>query len=162
MRLFLTLLAVLTISPAYAQDAETSADTVEEAATTDAADDPTYERRLALAKEMHEIWPVRLKVESALDRAARGAPPQRRAAFKAAMRHAIKFEVLEEESIDAMVKIFTTEELQEMVAFYGSPTGRSISAKIDEYQSELSPSFTRMMDKALMDVKTGSAPGNIQ
>lgn len=136
--------------PAFAKD-KIEADT-----------DPTYERRLELAKEMHEIWPTRLKVEQALDRATVGLPEERRAAFKAAMRKAIKYKVLEEDSIDAMVKLFTVEELEDMVKFYGSSNGRAVSLKIDAYQAEIAPSFTRMMDKALMDIKTGSAPGDIR
>lgn len=145
--LLLIALSFLVVSPALAQEEKA---------------DATYDRRVELAKEMHEIWPVRLKVEKALDRAAHRVPLQKRAAFKSAMRHAIKYELLEEDSINAMVKTFTVEELEAMVAFYGSPNGRSISAKIESYQNEISPSFTRMMDKALMDVKTGSTPGDIQ
>lgn len=163
MRYLLTLLAVLIVSPAYAQDeAAGSGETQVEAEQETAADDPTYERRLELARQMHEIWPTRLKVEKALNHAASKMPVQNRAAFKSGMRQAIKYKLLEEDSIDAMVKVFTVEELEAMVEFHGSEIGRAVNSKIDLYQAEIAPSFTRMMDKALMDVKTGSTPGNIQ
>jgi len=123
-------------------------------------EDPTLERRYELSEQMHEIWPVRPKVENALNVVARQAPEDERLAFKAAMRKAIQFDKLEEESIEAMADIFTVEELEAMVAFYGSPEGRSVSEKTDDYQAAIRPVIARMMDGALLDVRTGNVPGN--
>lgn len=164
MRFFLGfVLALMLILPAYAQEEEAQPvqeEKVEMPAVSFSEEE--YERKLALAEEMHQIWPVRIKVEKALDRAALSLPPEERAVFKASMRKAIKFRLLEEDSINAMMKVFSVDELQAMVDFYGSSTGRAISAKTDMYQQEISPTFTRMMDKALMDIKTGAAPGDVR
>lgn len=122
-------------------------------------EDPTYEQRLELSEQMHDIWITRLRVEKALDKVALRLPESERAPFKAAMRRVINFDVLEQESIDAMAEIFTADELKAMVEFYGSSAGRSISTKMDAYEEIMSPVYTQMLDKALVDIKFGEAPG---
>lgn len=130
-------------------------------AQTEKAEDATYAQRYEQALKMHEIWPTRLKVEQAIDKVAQQLPLADQDSFKAAMRRAVKFDQLEQESITAMVDIFTLEELTGMVEFYGSAHGRSITAKTQAYQDRISPVYTQMLDKALMDTKTGNAPGQI-
>lgn len=112
-------------------------------------------QRLELSEKMHDIWPVRTKVEDALDIASESFPEEERAKFKAGMRKAIKYDQLEEESIAAMAKLFTAAELQAMVNFYGSPEGRAVAAKTDDYMRALEPVMTRMLDQALIEVRTG-------
>jgi len=114
-----------------------------------------YENRLELSRQMHEMWPVRPKIETVLDRIAEQIEPQNRMRFKSAMRKAIKFQALEEASIDAMADIFTSDELTAMIAFYGSKEGRSVSFKTDDYERALQPVMTKMIDKALLDTKLG-------
>jgi hypothetical protein len=115
-----------------------------------------YEERLDLARKMHEIWPIRPRIEAALDSLSEQVDAANRAKFKAAMRQAIKFEALEEASVDAMADIFTVKELQAMIEFYGSKEGRSVSHKTEDYERAIQPVMTRMLDKSLLDVKLGS------
>lgn len=119
------------------------------------------QERRALAQEMHEIWPIRPRIENVLDEFSETLTFEERPTFKAAMRRAIKFDRLEKESIEAMAKIFTKQELEAMVAFYGSPIGRSVNAKTEDYQTLIEPVITEMLDQALMDIRTGNAPGSI-
>lgn len=119
------------------------------------AENGGFAKRQELAQSMHDIWPVRLQVEEALEDLALAYPSQQRAVFKSAMRRAIKYKELERSSVNAMAENFSQDELQAMVDFYGSKVGRSISAKIDDYQQLVEPSITRMLDAALMDVKIG-------
>lgn len=156
--LFLALCLIST--PAMAQEVTAPAPETgtPAAATTPAdvsapADDMT--QRIALAEKMHDIWPVRTKVEDALDIAAQSFPEDQRDKFKSGMRKAIKYDQLEEESIAAMAKLFTVAELQKMVDFYGSPEGKSVSAKTDDYMKALEPVMTKMLDQALIEVRTG-------
>ena len=143
MRILLALfLAFFLMTPAFAQEKENLP--------------PDFDQRLELAAKMHEIWPVRVRVEEALDMASESFDQFERPAFKAKMRQAIKFEQLEEESIEIMAKLYTVKELEAMIAFYGSPEGRAISAKSGDYSAALEPVITRMLDAALMDVRTGS------
>lgn len=122
----------------------------------EALKEDNYEERLELSRKMHEIWPIRPKVESALDAVAEQITPEERLKFKAAMRKAIKFDALEEASIDAMADIYTVNELKAMITFYGSKEGRSVSFKTDDYEKAIEPTLIKMIDKALLDVKLGT------
>ncbi len=142
---------------AVSEGAEVASEVVSKVnAPVEALKDDNYEERLALSRKMHEIWPVRPKVENALDAVAEQIQPQERLKFKAGMRKAIKFEALEESSVDAMADIFTVKELEAMIAFYGSKEGRSVSYKTSDYERALEPTLIKMIDKALLDVKLGS------
>lgn len=150
---------LLALPVAYAQDTEVVDEvaTEERAPIKDIEADDNYEERLTLARQMHEIWPIRVKVESALDRIAEQIEGPQRLRFKAAMRQAIKFEALEQGSIDAMADIFTAKELDAMIAFYGSKEGRSVSYKTSDYESAIEPLLIKMIDKAILDTKLGKS-----
>ena len=153
---FYTLILVLLCQPmvVYAQDPQDSpASDIK--AESSGAPEKDFEERLELSRQMHKIWPVRPKVENALNAISQQIDPQNRLAFKAAMRKAIGFGALEEASIDAMADIFSVKELEAMIAFYGSKEGRSVSFKTDDYEQALRPVLTKMIDKALLDVKLG-------
>ncbi|MAZ75915.1 MAG: hypothetical protein CMH31_01280 [Micavibrio sp.] len=165
-RYFLLFVILISFSiPAFAQE-EGTASVVSEVKTAEGqiesaddmatnAQDAAYEARLKLSKDMHEIWPVRPKIEKALDSIAAQIDAQERARFKAAMRKAINFGGVEQASIEAMADIFTAEELTAMIAFYGSKEGRSVSFKTDDYQRALQPVLVKMIDKAILDTKLG-------
>jgi len=114
-----------------------------------------YEERLKHARKMHEIWPIRLKVEQAIELVSRRVAERNRSAFKAEMRKVIEFDALEKVSVDAMAEIYTADELKAMVAFYGSKEGRSITHKNADYEDALKPALTKMLDKGLLDTKLG-------
>ncbi len=122
----------------------------------DAVEAPVSKERLELAEKMHEIWPIRVRMERALDSVADNFPEERRTEIRATMRRSIQWSVLEDESVKAMAEIFTEEELQAMIDFYGSEVGRSVSAKTGDYESALRPVITKMIDKALLDMRLGT------
>jgi hypothetical protein len=156
----LLLLAITTVvflsSIAHAQD-EAEADIAVEENTPlkDLGEDDDVKTRIELAREMHEIWPIRVKVENALERISERVEASQRVRFKAAMRQAIKFEALEQASEEAMADIFTAKELQAMIDFYGSKEGRSVSHKTADYERALEPLLVKMIDKAILDTKLG-------
>ncbi len=135
------LLFVLIAIPAFAQEGQS------EIAVTP--------KRLELAGKMHEIWPIRTRIESALDSAAQSFPVERQTEIKAAMRKSIKFDQVEEASKRAMAETFTEEELEAMITFYGSEAGRAVSAKTGDYEGALRPVLIEMLDKAMLDLRTG-------
>ncbi len=147
MRILLFLACLILTLPAMAQQGDPIGD-----------DGAAYDQRLALALKMNEIWPIRLRIETAIAAAAESFPLERRPEVKAALRKNIQFDQIEEESIKAMAETFSSEELQAMIDFYGSENGRSISAKTSAYEHALRPSLIKMMDKAMLDVKTGKKP----
>lgn len=150
------------VAPSYAQEnaddvlSETADEQVETIKpVVETPKEENYAKRLELSKQMHEIWPVRPKVESAIDAVGEEVPEADRAKFKAAMRRAMKFKALEEASIDAMAEIFTVDELTAMIEFYGSKEGRSVSYKTGDYEAALQPLMIKMIDKALLDTRLG-------
>ncbi len=171
-RIYIILFALMiTVAPAMAQEAVEKNDAVaEEVVSGDAVEGdaetvqsdtgkvslPTdYEERLKLAREMHEIWPIRLKVEQAIEMISRRVMEGNRPAFKSKMRKVIEFDALEKASIDAMAEIYTAKELQAMVKFYGSEEGRSINIKNSDYEEALKPALSKMLDKGMLDTKLG-------
>ncbi len=116
----------------------------------------TLQQRIALSKKMHDIWPVRPKIESAIDVVGEQAPATERARFKAAMRKAMDFNALETKSIETMADIFTVAEIEAMIEFYGSKEGRSVSFKTGDYEAALQPLLLQMIDKALLDTRLGA------
>ena len=143
MKTFPLILAILLLAtPAFAQGGAVAPEAIPAS-------------RLELAQKMHEIWPIRTRMESAIDSIAEGFPEDKQPQIKAAMRKSIKFDQLEEASVKAMAETFTDEELEEMIKFYGSETGRSISAKTGLYEQALRPIMMQMIDKAMLDMRTG-------
>ncbi len=143
MRYFLVIFALVFVSfPVFAQE---DAAVVEPSKTT-----------LELAQKMHDIWPIRTRMESALENVAQNFPPERRTEILAMMRKSIQYDQLEEESIKAMAEIFNEDELKAMIEFYGSDAGRSVSIKTGDYEAAIRPVLTKMMDKAMMDLKLGA------
>lgn len=118
-------------------------------------DNNNYEARLNLSREMHKIWPIRPKIENALEVISKQIEPTKRLEFKSGMRNTLEFDALEEASIDAMADIFSVDELRAMIDFYGSKEGRSVSFKTTDYEQALIPIMTKMVDKALLDSKLG-------
>lgn len=120
-----------------------------------AQDDATLAKRVELATKMHEIRPTRDQVNQAIEQIAMTQPEKEREAFKAAMREILNYRAIEKISIDAMADTFTEPELQAMVDYYSKPEARSASDKDGLYRSKVYPEIIRMLDAAMMRVKTG-------
>lgn len=118
-------------------------------------DDPTYEKRLELARQMHEFRSTRDQVYSAIDQVAESQPEAEREAFRTAMRQALNYKAIEKISLDAMTEIYTVEELQAMIDYYSKPEAASARAKDKDYAAIVYPEIIRMLDKTMMQVKTG-------
>ena len=165
MRHFLAITFILSIitSPAFAQDVPSiGGPAIIDAPEDVAAYEASTKERLKLAQKMHEIWPIRQKVENALDNISERVPEKDRLKFKSGMRKAIDFDELEEQSIQAMADIYSGAELNKMIEFYGSKEGRSISTKNGDYERSLSPLMIKMVDKALLGAKMGSPKSGSQ
>lgn len=117
--------------------------------------DVTLDRRIELAKEMHELRPTRDQVYAAIDQFAQVRPEAERDAFKSAMRNVFNVKVLEKISTDAYVDTYTVEELEAMVEYFNKPVARSAAAKSDAYTSIVYPEIVKMLDRAAMRVRTG-------
>lgn len=141
MRLFLFCIMTLILLPVYTQ--------------AHAQESSEEARKLELAEQMHEFRPVREQVESAINRFAQTQAPEQREAFKTAMRNVINVNALEKISVEAYADTFTLAELEAMVEYYAKPEARSASDKYADYSAIVYPEIVKMMDRALMRMKTG-------
>jgi hypothetical protein len=113
------------------------------------------EKKVALARKMHEINPTRDQVDSAISRASFSLPENQRQPFVAAMQTVLNYNAIERISIDAMVDVYSLKELESMVEYYSKPEAQSASKKLQEWAGQVQPEVTRMIDKAIMRVRTG-------
>jgi hypothetical protein len=178
MRFFLLMMVACIVSmPVLAEEAANAvpqnADQVLEEQTSGDADTKTAEapaaeekkpqespdmiaKKVELAKKMHQIRPTREQIDSAIDQASRGMPEEQRKAFLAAMRSVLNYNAIEKISVDAMVDTFTLPEMEAMVEYHTKPEAQSVAEKMPVWASKVQPEIVRMIDSAIMRVKTGS------
>ncbi len=113
------------------------------------------EQKIELAERMHEIRPARAQIDDAIDSISKRLPASERGKFLVSVRDAIDYEQIERHSIESMAEVFTVEELEAMVEFYSRPVTRNISDKFSEYHQLMQPEIVRMLDKAMMEMRTG-------
>lgn len=118
-------------------------------------DDAILTKKVALAKTMHVIRPTRDQVEAAVNRVAQQLRPQDRQNFVIAMRASLNYNAIERISIDAMVETYTLKELESMVEYYSKPEAKSASRKIAAWAGQVQPQIAKMLDEAMMRIKTG-------
>lgn len=112
-------------------------------------------RRTELSKEMHAIKPVKEQITAVINSIAEGVPEDKRAEFKQRMADEFDFKKLEETSVSAMAEVFTVAELERMIAYFGSAEAATIEEKMPIFQQLIQPEITRLVDKAMMTVRTG-------
>jgi len=111
--------------------------------------------KIALAKEMHQIRPTRKQVDSAVKRAAQNLPSFDRQNFIVSMQSMLNYNAIERISIDAMVDTYTLVELKSMVEYFSKPEAISASSKVSSWARAVQPEIVRMIDRAMMRIKTG-------
>ncbi len=119
------------------------------------AADADLPQRLEIAKKLHELRPTADQVNDGIDQVAETQPEAEREAFKTAMRAALNYKTLEKISIDAMAETYTVPELQAMLDYYSKPEAKSAGEKDEEYAKKVYPQITKMLDEAMMRVRTG-------
>jgi len=81
-------------------------------------------------------------------------PEDKRDAALALAKAHIHFEDLTAVTTAALVKNFTTDELNAMANFYGSEEGQSILAKFPTYMAEVMPAILAEVRRAVAEMKT--------
>lgn len=119
----------------------------------------TAERRLELSKQLHEIKPIKPRIDHSIDNIANQMKNTDQRAFAATVKRILNYNSIKTASINAMAEIYTVEELEAMIEYYSKPEAKSAAEKQDEYQQRVSPEITKMMDKALMEMRTGGSGG---
>lgn len=147
--LVLALLAPFALSPGYAGEGR-SADDLQE--------------RIKFATEFHDVRPIRDVINRDVQRYAEQLPEADRENFMRYVQLRIDYVKIEELSIQAMAEIYTVPEMKAMIAYFGSPEGKSAEAKGPDYISKIAPEISRAIDAALLDaqfgggISTGNSP----
>lgn len=135
--------------------AEAAADATAAAAPSEVATD--FARRVELATEMHKLRPTAEQVDAAVESVSRQLPPEQASNFKVNAGNMLNYRAIEKISINAMAETFTTEELEAMVDYYSKPEAKSIAGKYETYQQKVGPEIVKMIDRAIMRMRTGDA-----
>ncbi|MGH1375834.1 MAG: hypothetical protein ACRBCK_05735 [Alphaproteobacteria bacterium] len=113
------------------------------------------EKKIELARIMHKVRPTRDQVDGAIKRASLALPATERQAFVGAMQSMLNYNAIERISMDAMVQTYTFKELKSMVDYFSKPEAKSASDKTGHWARAVQPEIARMIDRAMMRVRTG-------
>ena len=116
------------------------------------------ERKLELAQRMHELQPIEPRIDNAINTLTEGFPDDQRNVITARLKRLMDIRAIEVVSVETMAEIYTLAELEAMVAYYELPEARSAVAKDSEYGTRLGSHIFRMVDRALMELRTGEMP----
>jgi len=89
-------------------------------------------------------------LQQTIQQAAASVPADHRQEFIKIMSQGFSVKEVLSISIDAMIEIFTTAELETMAEFYGSPQGRSIMKKLPQYIALI---MLKMQEKMMSVIK---------
>ena len=162
---FSLLVAVLTLftvisypSFLHAQTTETQESVEEEVLSDDATAESSenlQEIKRSLAQRMHDLRPTRDQVREAVKTISVNLPENEREVFLNHVLESVDFNQLEQQSVNAMIEVFTMEELERMVAYFSTPEAKSISEKMPLYNGIVQPKIIQMLDNALLEMRTG-------
>ncbi len=111
------------------------------------------EQRRKLARELHDIKHVKDHIRETIAGVAKSLPSVEQEDFKKYMELKVDFDALEQKSIDYTAEIYTADELQAMVDFFGSREGRSADVKGEEYTEKFGAEVRKTIDQAMMAAK---------
>jgi hypothetical protein len=111
------------------------------------------ENRTAVAKQYLEIMPAKDMLQGVASRVVQSLPEPKRKVFMAVMESQGIEQAAYRITLDSLVKNFTVGELNAMVAFYGSPDGKSAVKKFGTLMSEVMPQIQQEVKKALAETQ---------
>lgn len=152
-------LALLMPVTAYAAN-EILADPVSEPAPVAAPAIPAEEmkERTKLATDYHDLVDIREIINKDIASGAAALNPEEQEKYMTAIQVRIDYDKIEQLSIAAMANTFTVPELKALIAYFGSPEGKSSQAKMGQYIDQVSPEVRKAIDAALVDAQFGGQP----
>lgn len=111
--------------------------------------------RLKYATDFADIKPIREAINRDIEAATMGMMDDEKEEFMRFIQLRVNYEKIEQESIETMADMFTVPELKAMIAYYGSPEGKSAEEKAMVYTSKIGPQIANAIDGAMLDAKLG-------
>jgi len=109
--------------------------------------------KVAAAKRYLAVTPMSDMFNDMAAKMAEQLPRENRTTFIKVMTEEVDIKLLELAALDAMVKTFSTEELDSFTEFYGSKLGRSATSKLGTYMSFLMPVIQKEVERAFEKVE---------
>ena len=125
----------------------TAAITLAVCASAASAQDSPADRQIAAARYL-SVVPTSKMLQDGFAELAKQLPEDKRAGFIANAKQSIHVEALDRIALDALVKTFTTDELNALADFYGSKQGRSAMQKFGIYMGQIMPAMQAEMRRA--------------
>ena len=141
------------IAPSAAATDQT--DVAAKAVTEAGPDEDIDARKMQLSRDIHRVRPIRPQIDRAIERLSQAAAPADRAPLQAAMKRIMNYGAMQYFSTKAMAETFTVDELEVMLAYYTKPEAASAADKMQIYQDKIAPEIVKMMDAAVMELRTG-------
>lgn len=116
------------------------------------------ENRIVVAKRYLEVMPPKEMLQGMANRVVARLPETNRKAFMDVMSSQDIEKAAYRFTLDSLVKHFTVDELNAMVAFYGSPAGQAAYKKFSPYMGEIMPQIQQEVKKALEEVQKQQGP----
>ena len=116
------------------------------------------ENRIVVAKRYLEVMPPKEMLQGVANRVVSKLPENDRKVFMDVMSSQDIEKATYRFTLDGLVKHFTVDELNAMVAFYGSPAGQAAYKKFSPYMGEIMPQIQQEVKKALDEVQKQQVP----
>jgi hypothetical protein len=116
------------------------------------------ENRTVVAKRYLEVMPPKEMLQGVASRVAPNLPEKDRKLFMDVMNSQDLEKAAYRITLDALVKYFTVDEINAMVAFYGSPLGKSAYKKFSLYMAEVMPQIQQEVKKAIEEAQKQQTP----
>ena len=117
-----------------------------------AADSP--ELRLAAANRYLSVVPMSKMLDDSFTELAKQQPAEQRAQYISFMHATVRADALERIAREAMVKVFTVDELNALADFYGSSHGASAMKKFGPYMGIIMPAVQQEVMQAMQKFDT--------
>lgn len=116
------------------------------------------ENRAVVAKRYLQVMPPKEMLHEVANRVAPTLPEKNRKIFMEVMNSPGIEQAADRITLDGLVKYFTVDELNAMVAFYGSPIGKSAYKKFAPYMGEIMPQIQQEVRKAVAETDKRQEP----
>ena len=114
--------------------------------------------RINLSKDLHDIRNVRERINATILQAAETIPPADREDFQRYVQLRVNYDALEEKSIGYAAEVYSADELRAMIAYFGSPAGKSAEAKGAQFGEMIADAIIKEIDAAILAAKYEGIP----
>lgn len=99
----------------------------------------TYGNRMAAARKYLDVVSMKDLMRDSINENSKNFPMDLRSVYIKYMLSSVRIEVIEAAALASMAQRFSLEEINALVAFYGSRSGQSVMRKMGNYMGDVMP-----------------------